>query len=164
MKDILSQFTSRKAHPAIQFIKYGIAGGVATAVDMALFFLLAWLAFPALRQDEWLVRLFDLSLPILDEAVRSRNFVIDKTITFVFSNLTAYLLNIMWVFEPGRHSRHKEIVLFYLVSITSYVIGTALGWAMILYLHTSTTVAYLANMVASVMINYVCRKYFVFKG
>ena len=164
MKAILSQFTGRKAHPMIQFIKYGIAGGVATLVDMVLFFLMAWKVLPALRHDELLVRAFHLTVPVVAEAVRSRNYVVIKVVTFMIANLTAYVLNVLWVFEPGRHSRRKEITLFYIVSITSWVIGTAIGWGLIAFGHQTTTIAYVINMVVSVMINYVCRKYFVFKG
>jgi putative flippase GtrA len=34
MKAIVRQFLRREAHPFIQFIKYGMAGGFATLVDI----------------------------------------------------------------------------------------------------------------------------------
>ena len=41
MKRILAQINRRDAHPAIQFIKYALCGGVATAVDFLLFFFIS---------------------------------------------------------------------------------------------------------------------------
>jgi putative flippase GtrA len=164
MKHLLKQFLQRDAHPAIQFIKYGIAGGLATAVDVVLFYFLAWKVIPALGDDDIVVRLLGITVTAIDEAVRSRNYLINKCITFMFSNLTAYLVNIFWVFKPGRHKRWVEVSLFYVVSIVSFAIGTALGWVMIAVFGLSTTFAYVANLVASVMINYVCRKFIIFKG
>jgi putative flippase GtrA len=164
MKHILKQFLQREAHPFIQFIKYGIAGGTATVVDILVFYMLSWKLFPALTADDIIVRILGISVVPIAENTRALNFVINRTITFLFSNFTAYLINILWVFERGRHKWWVEIGLFYAVSLTSYVIGTALGGVLIRVFGITTTVAYVANMVSSLMINYACRKYFIFKG
>jgi len=164
MKAVLKQFFQRDAHPVVQFIKYGICGGVATLVDMLVFYFLAWKVFQALDNTDIMVRLLGLDVAPIGEALRSRNFVIDSCIAFVFSNLTAYLLNFYWVFQPGRHKRHVEIGLFYLVSVVSIALGTFLGWIMITVFGLSTTFSYVGKMVASLLINFVCRKYIVFKG
>ncbi|RKX33237.1 MAG: hypothetical protein DRP22_00685 [Verrucomicrobia bacterium] len=164
IRSLIKQFTGRQAHPAIQFIKYGIGGAIATLVDVLVFYLCAWMIFPALRDDDFAVKLLSLPVRAVSESLRSRNFVIDSIIAFIFSNLTAYLINIVWVFTPGRHRRHVEIALFYAVSVTSIAIGTGVGWMLITMLGTSTTFSYIAKMVAAVMINYVCRKYVVFQG
>ena len=42
---------SHHSHPVVQFIKYGIAGGIATAVDIGLFYFLSLKVFPALEPD-----------------------------------------------------------------------------------------------------------------
>ena len=85
-------------------------------------------------------------------------------VTFLFSNATAYVVNVLWVFTPGRHSKGKEIALFYAVSGASFAIGTGLAWTLIRGIDMPTTYAYLVNVVASVLINYAGRKYFIFKG
>lgn len=164
MHEFLQQFLQRDAGPLVQFIKYGLAGGVATAVDMLVFFALAWRVFPALRENDPLATRLHLKVQHVEEADRSRRFIICTAIAFIFSNLTAYLINIFWVFEPGRYHWAIELALFYAVSGISVCIGTFLGWAMIRHLHFSTTFSYLGKMLAALMINYVCRKYFVFKG
>jgi putative flippase GtrA len=163
MRNVLQQFLRREAHPLVQFIKYGMAGGLATVVDIVVFYALAWLVLPALTSDDQMVRLLNLSITPVTEAVRLRNYVFDRTITFLFSNFAAYAANVLWVFTPGRHSRTKEIALFYLVSGTSYLIGTGLS-SFLIARGATTTTGYLVNMVSSLLINYVCRKFIVFKG
>ena len=78
-----------KDNRLVQFLKYGICGGIATGVDMLVFFILAWFAFPALAQDDILVKLFNLSPEPISEAIRGRNFVIDSILCFLVSNMTA---------------------------------------------------------------------------
>lgn len=164
MHDLLQQFLQREASPLVQFVKYALGGGVATSVDMLVFFLVAWRLLPALRADDPLVTRLHLSVRPVDEAIRSRRFIYITGIAFIFSNLTAYLINIYWVFQPGRHAWYIEVALFYAVSGISIVIGTAFGWALIRFMHFSTTASYVGKLVAALMINYVCRKYFVFNG
>ena len=164
MRNVLQQFLRREAHPLVQFIKYGMAGGLATVVDVLLFYFLSWLIFPALTADDKLVTLLNLDIKPVEEMVRGQHFILNRAITFMFSNLTAYIANVLWVFEPGRHSRGKEITLFYIVSGASFLVGTGLGWVLINFWGLSTTSAYIANIFSSVMINYVFRKFFIFKG
>ena len=164
MKQILRQFLQREAHPFIQFIKYAISGGMATMVDIVLFYLLAWKVFPALGADDPVVKLLGLKVVVVGQLTRSNNYFLIKVLTFFFGNLTAYILNVLWVFKPGRHSRLKEFTLFYAVSITSWTIGTVLGALLIRAFGWTTTLAYLVNMATSLMINYVCRKFLIFHG
>jgi putative flippase GtrA len=164
MKHILKQFTQRQANPFIQFVKYSIAGGVATTVHIVFFFLLAWKVFPALTGDDIVVRLLGLSVAGISDALRARNSMIDNVIVFMFSNFTAYILNILWVFEPGRHHRVLEILMFYAASGVSMVVGTSLMGLLIAWFQLSTTVAFSANIATALLINYTMRKFVIFKG
>jgi putative flippase GtrA len=164
MRTWISQFTGKQAHPAIQFIKYAICGGVATGVDMLAFFACAWKVLPALTPDDPLVRLLGVAVSPIDPERIRLHFVLCNGIAFILSNFTAYFLNIAWVFHGGKHRRHMEIILFFAVSIFSVVVGTALGWAMMKYFNSPASVSYAGKVIASILINYVCRKYLVFKG
>lgn len=164
MEEFLQQFLQREATPLIQFIKYAISGGVATGVDILIFYLVAWKLIPALREDDPIVTRLRLKVKAVTEEQRSRRFIYVTLIAFFFSNMTAYLLNIFWVFEAGRHVWYVELLLFYAVSGASIFIGTAIGWVMIKWFHLSTTASYASKMIASLLINFVCRKFFVFKG
>jgi putative flippase GtrA len=82
----------------------------------------------------------------------------------MLSNLVCYFINIVWVFETGRHSRRKELFLFYAVSLISFVAGTGLGAGLIAFFNAGAGAAYVANMVAAVLINFAGRKYYIFKS
>lgn len=164
MKALLRQFAGQDHGPFVQFVKYGIAGCMATAVHVALFHLAAWKLFPALQASDPFVVLLDIRVPELTDVVRARNSMIDNAIAFIFSNLTAYIINILWVFKRGRHHILVEIVLFYLVSGVSIVIGTTIMGLLIRYLGWQTTIAFGANLVAALLINFAMRKFVIFKG
>ncbi len=148
----------------VQFFKYGLCGGFATVVDMAVFYAVSLTVIPALAADDPVVRRLGLTGPFADEILRPRNFAINRAIAFLFSNAAAYLTNVRWVFEPGRHRRHVEIGLFLIVSGFSMAVGLGMGWSLIHWGGFSTTFSYAGNMAASILINYACRKYVVFKG
>ena len=90
--------------------------------------------------------------------------MLDNLVAFLFSNLTAYLLNIFWVFKAGRHHWLLEIGLFYLVSGISVVLGSTLMGYLIHHFGLVTTQAFGANVLTSLLINYMLRKYVIFKG
>jgi putative flippase GtrA len=68
------------------------------------------------------------------------------------------------VFHRGRHHWLLEIGLFYAVSGVSLVIGTTLQTALIGHFGLTTTVAFGANLVTALLINYAMRKFVIFKG
>ena len=161
---MLRQFSRGETHPAIQFVKYAIGGALATAVEILVFYLVAIWLLPALGPGDPAARLLGLHVAPLAEAARSAHYVGGKAIAFVFSNLAAYVVNALWVFTPGRHSRKVEFALFYALSATSFTLGTALAWLLIKWTGLPTTYAFAANGAASIAINYAGRKFVVFKG
>ena len=148
----------------IQFIKYGLAGGLATVVHICVFHLVAWKLFPALQENDHAVRLLNLKIRPINEYQRARNSMISNTIAFLISNLVAYITNILWVFQPGRHPFIIEILLFYAVSGISVLIGTMLMGVLIRRFGMLTTYAFVTNIITAVMINYAMRKFFIFHG
>jgi hypothetical protein len=55
MRTLLEQFTGRRHSPLVQFVKYAIAGAIATAVQVSLFYLFALKLLPALNGRDLLV-------------------------------------------------------------------------------------------------------------
>jgi len=147
-----------------QFLRYAISGCVAVTTHILVFHLVAWRIFSALERDDWFVKLLKLPAPDLDDVTRSRNSMKANAIAFIVSNFVAYLINIYWVFVPGRHHWIVEIALFYLVSGVSIVIGTALMGFLIRRFGMLTTYAFGSNIFTALMINYAMRKFFIFKG
>ncbi len=162
--NIIDQFLGHEAGNLVQFIKYGISGGIATATHILVFHLVAWKIFFALQRDDWFVKFLNLRIRNLDDTTRSRNSMKGNWVAFLVSNLVAYLINIYWVFVPGRYDWIIEIALFYLVSGVSIVIGTALMGILIRRFGMLTTYAFGSNVFAAVMINYAMRKFFIFNA
>ena len=161
---LIEQFTGRQHTPVVQFIKYAIAGGIATGVHIFIFYVCALILFPALSPQDPVAKLLGLHPLWISDAIRARNSMFANGIAFIFSNLTAYVINIYWVFEAGRHNRVLEILMFYAVSGVSLVIGSVLMGFLINHCGMLTTLAFGANIAVSLMINYVLRKCVIFNG
>lgn len=160
----LEVFLSHDAGALAQFVKYALAGGIATVTHILIFHLAGWRLLPCLQARDPFVRLFRLSTVDVDVRRRARNSMYANAVGFILSNAVAYLLNRLFVFEPGRHSMLVEIFLFYAVSAVSVVLGTAImGW-LIRRFGVLTTLAFFANLFSALMINYAMRKFFIFSA
>lgn len=147
----------------LQFVRYAISGALATLTHILIFHLVAWKIFFALQANDWFVRYLNLPIHELDDSTRARNSMKANGVAFIISNLIAYLLNIYWVFVPGRYHWFVEISLFYLVSGVSIAMGTAVMGFLIQRFSMLTTYAFASNIVVALMINYAMRKFVIFK-
>jgi putative flippase GtrA len=165
---LLEQFKSREAGPLVQFIKYGMAGGVATGVCIGTFYVMSLFVLDALSVDDAVVRVLrrfmEIDITPIADGLRARNAAINNSVAFLVSNFVCYMINIAWVFKPGRHHWLLEISLFYLVSGVSFALGTGLQTWLIAQFGVQTTLAFASNLVTAVLINYAMRKFVIFKG
>ncbi len=76
---LLDGFFKRKAHPAVQFVKYSICGGLATGVFIVASFFFSWLVLPALRTDDPILQIIPLTVQPVEESLRATRFVINPT-------------------------------------------------------------------------------------
>ena len=159
-----NHYLSHDAPPFVQFVKYGLAGGLATAVHILTFFLVGFLLLPCVPADDIVVRILGLAAPAVEEALRARNAVWSNVAAFLVSNAVCYVVNRLFVFRPGRHHVALEFLLFFAVSAVSVGIGTVLIWILVDRFGVQTTYAFGANILSSLAINYAMRKFFVFKG
>lgn len=164
LKAALDAFLSTDASPAIQFVKYALAGGIATAVHIFTFFLAGFLLWPCVGKDDILVRLFRLRPREVEEELRARRAVYCNILAFLCSNGVCYMLNRLFVFKAGAHAMWLEAMLFVSVSALSTSLGTLLMGVLIKRFHVQTTWAFSANAVTSLLINFVLRKFVVFAG
>ena len=166
----IGKFLSHDAGPIAQFIKYAVVGGLATGVNILGFFLAGWFLFPCLTEDDVLVRLLrrvrggNLKVPVATTRSRAANAIRCNIIAFFFSNAFCYILNRLFVFQPGHHTVVVEALLFFAVSAFSTFVGTAFQTLLIRKANMQTTFAFGANLVASLAINFVMRKFVVFNG
>ena len=148
---VLRLFHSRDAPPAIQFLKYGLSGVGALVVHTAVYVGLISLVWPHLND------------PSLDAWTRAKSTFLPTAIAFLFSNAFVYWLNMKWVFTPGRHSPVREFLLFTAVNLPGALTG-ALGQAALVYfLHWPKWAALAGFILPNVLINFVCRKFFIFR-
>ena len=164
LRERWDHYLSHDAPPLVQFVKYGLAGGLATVTHVLAFFLVGFLLFPCVTDNDPLVKLFGLVAPAVDEALRARHAVFSNVVAFFVSNTVCYLANRWFVFKPGRHHVVIEFLLFLAVSAVSMIVGTSLMTWLIQHFGVQTTYAFGANILSSLAINYAMRKFFVFKG
>jgi putative flippase GtrA len=164
LRERWTHYLSHDAPPFVQFIKYGLAGGIATVTHVVTFFLVGFYFFPCVSAEDPIVRLLHLAPPAVEEALRARHAVFSNIVGFFVSNTVCYVINRLFVFRPGRHHVVMEFLLFLAVSAISMVIGTTIMGLLIKNFGMQTTYAFGANILSSLAINFLMRKFFVFKG
>ena len=166
LSELLRQFFGRSgtAHPFVQFCKYAAVGVFATLVNMATFSVFAWHVFPCIGADDFVVKLFGLVPPPVDEAARARLSAYCSVAGFVVSDVVCYLINRAFVFKPGKLPMWLEFLAFTAVGAFAALIGTSIQTWLIAAFGAQTSVAFLVCILTSLMFNYVLRKFFIFKG
>ena len=148
---ILRLFHSRQAPPAIQFLKYAICGVGALIVHTAVYFALIYLVWPELND------------PRMDDWLRAKSTFAPTAIAFLFSNAFVYWLNMKWVFTPGRHSPIREFLLFTVVNLPGALCGTLAQAGLVYFFHWPKWAALAGFILPNVLINFLCRKFFIFQ-
>jgi putative flippase GtrA len=164
MITFLKKQLAHDAHPLVQFIKYGIVGGMATGVHIVTFFLFAWLLFPCLTANDITVKLLGMSVQPMTDSLRAFNALLCNIGGFCISNVFCYILNRLFVFKPGKHHILLEFLLFFGVSGISLAVAAGVQTLLIRYLAIQTTYAFGANILCALFINYATRKFIIFKG
>jgi putative flippase GtrA len=158
---IRSAVLSRDAHPLIQFAKYVFCGGLAFATHNIVTYGFGLTVFPAVG-------------PEIPTDTKEANSLINNSIGFCIAGVVAYVTNALFVFTPGRHDKATEIGLFIGISAIAYVGG--IGALKLIYelvrgaawgANILGYVEHFGNLgfaISSALVNFVCRKFIVFKG
>lgn len=157
LKVILSRIRERNVPALVQFGVYGLCGGLATFVFLAIVLILSKTLIPAYEG-----MMVDGHLITQDE--RAHALFINNCIAFGIGNVVSYVTNVLFVFKSGRHHPVLEFVYFTLFNLISFGISQLAGPWLIKAYGVPTNVAILTNLVASVMLNFVLRKFIVFKA
>lgn len=148
--DRLRGWLSHDAHPLVQFMKYGFAGVCSAITYFGVFALLNETILPAKSG--------------MDGGARGWNFLIDAVVAFVASNVVGFWLNVKFVFKPGRHSRSREIAMFFGLAAVAMVMGTPFGkWIVQNYPAVNEYAALAGTAVFSALVNYTGRKFIIFQ-
>jgi putative flippase GtrA len=147
----LSAINSRDAHPFIQFCKYAVCGVGALVMHTVIFQLLLLKVWPELN---------DVSM---DRWTRAKATLTPTFIAFIFANALVYWLNTKWVFTQGRHKPLKEFIFFSMVNLPGAAGGFLGQSALITFLNWPPLLALIGFVIPNVLINFICRKFFIFK-
>ena len=158
------KFLSHDSGPFAQFVKYGAIGVASTLVQMVVFYLLASTCCRCLGPDDMAVKWLGLPAVEVTDWVRSLRFAVDTAIGFSVANVFCWLMNRLFVFRPGKFAWYKEFALFFGAAAGAMAIATGLSWVLINWAGLQTTVAVIIEVVVSFVVNFVARKFFIFKG
>ncbi len=183
IKSILSRIRERRVPVIIQLGVYGMCGGLATVFFLGIIIALSKTIIPTYegmsvtthpttlfgREMLWLADNTPGQSQIIPtgkkgDDIRAANLLINNTIGFLVANVVAYVTNILLVFKGGRHHPVLEFFYFTLISGIAFAISQMAGPWLISRFGVATNVAMLTNVLASMLINFVCRKFFVFKA
>lgn len=131
--------------------KYAAFGVCAVAIRVAMYFFFS----------QWWPS--EESLHGLTDGRRAWNHLVANVLAFIFSNGFAYVSNALWVFEGGRHRRRVEFLYFTLLSLLSLGIGAIGGPLMIALFGISQEFSLMNFIVVSLAVNYLGRRYLVFR-
>lgn len=155
-RTILRLVHSREAPPVIQFLKYGLCGVCATAAHAMVYLVAIWLFWPQLG---------DMATgAATDDWQRAKSTLPPTAIAFLFSNAFAYWLNRKWVFTPGRHAPLREFLFFTAINLPGALTGALAQAALVYFLHWPRPAALLGFILPNVLINFICRKFLIFRS
>ncbi len=146
-----------------QIFAYGIIGALATAINFAVAVLLTAYVWPCLTETDIAVKYFGFNSIVVDDAVRAYRAVMCNLVGFLMANVICWILNRKYVFTPGRHGLVVEYLLFLSGSGLAILIGNAIIYFLILLTGAETSYAIIVNVLVSVALNFVVRKFIVFK-
>ncbi len=151
-RDTLLWLRSREAPVTFQFAKYAALGIITTLVQVGAFTWFSHTLFPA---HDYLVE------GGITPAIKERHAIFSNLLAFPFAVLFNYVANVCFVFTPGRHSRSRELALFVGISFATFAVGLLSGPALISR-GLDPWIAQGVLIVTSALLNFVCRKFFVF--
>ena len=165
---LAKKFLSHDCGPFAQFVKYGAIGVMATCVQLAVFYAFASFVLKCLGADDPAVTRFGLPFASFtgDEpwyASRGTLAAIDTAAGFIVANVFCWLMNRAFVFVPGRHSPAKEFALFFGASAAATLIALGVMKVLIDAFGVATTYAVVVEVAVSFMVNFIARKFFIFK-
>ena len=149
--ELLRLLRSREAPPAMQFLKYALCGGGALVVHVGVYLWLVQVLWPSLND------------PGLDDWQRAQSTLAPTALAFLFSNAFVYWLNMKWVFTPGRHAPVREFLYFTAVNLPGALSGSFAQAGLVYFWHWPKWAALAGFIIPTVLINYVCRKFLIFR-
>lgn len=164
----LKKILSYDSGPFWQFAKYGLVGVMATCVQTAVFYMLASTCMKCLGADDWAVKF--LALPSTEftgaepwYASRGTIAAEATAVGFFIANVFCWLMNRAFVFRPGRFLWYVEFGMFFGVAAFATLVALFVMKLLIDSFGLMTSMAVAIEILVSFCINYIVRKFFIFK-
>ena len=93
-----------------------------------------------------------------------QHLFLENLVGFFVANVVCWLLNRRFVFKPGRHHWILEWLYFLAGSGFAIACGSVAIWCLVRFCGIETSYSFVVNVLVSVAVNFVVRKFFVFKG
>lgn len=146
-----------------QIVKYAVIGVLATVINLTVAELFAAYIWPCLGEGDILVRYCGFSPAKVSDVDRASLAVACNLAGFFVANVICWYLNRKFVFVPGRHHWIVEYLIFLAGSGLAILCGSGIIWALVAFAGIQTTYSFVINVFVSVSINFVVRKFLVFK-
>lgn len=165
MSDRIRRILSRDCGAFWQFVKYAAIGVLATAVQTAVFYLLAATCLKCLEGGDWAVKWLGFPAAAgVSDAARAIRFAAATAAGFAVSNVFCWLMDRWFVFTPGKYRWYRELAYFFAVSGFAMLLATLTGSVLIARFGMMTTLAVAVEVLLSFAVNYAMRKFFIFRG
>ena len=161
----LKHILSHDSGPFWQFVKYGAIGAMATLVQTGVFYLFATTCLKCLTPDDVAVKYLGFAAASgLTDGVRAFRFAVATSVGFVLANVFCWLMNRWFVFRPGKFRWYVELTMFFGASTVATVVALVVSSALIRWCGLMTTFAVVIEVVVSFLVNFLVRKFYIFKG
>ena len=147
-----------------QIAKYGVIGIFATIINVVVAELCAAYVWPCLSPEDPFVKFLGFASASVPDADRASLAVLCNLVGFFVANVVCWLLNRRFVFKPGRHHWILEWLYFLAGSGFAIACGSMAIWCLVRFCGIETSYSFVVNVLVSVAVNFVVRKFFVFKG
>ena len=147
-----------------QIAKYGVIGIFATIINVVVAELCAAYVWPCLSPEDPFVKFLGFASASVPDADRASLAVLCNLVGFFVANVVCWLLNRKFVFKPGRHHWILEWLYFLAGSGFAIACGSVAIWSLVRFCGIETSYSFVVNVLVSVAVNFVVRKFFVFKG
>jgi len=119
-----------------RFVKFGMVGFSNTLISLGVYYIL--IEFNAYYQ-------------------------LANVVAFIFSSLSGFFLNRMWVFKVSHQPLILQIIKYYMVYFASLILGVVLSYVWVELANLSMYIAPLINLVFTIPFNYILSKKWAFR-
>lgn len=120
-----------------QFIKFGIVGILNTLIGLGIYYIFIYI---------------DVSL-----------YIAGNTVGFIAGVLNSYYWNNKYVFSKSEEGHLGPLMRTFAAYGGTFLLGTALLFIMVQYLHISEWIAPLINLAVTIPLNFLLNKFWAFK-